>query len=286
MALPIFTLALIGLGLLALIAGGLITLISAFRESILWGLIVIFAPFGNLIFTCCHWGRARIGFLTTIAGAAMIAGGVLTTSNFGDQIAQGLNERFPGHDFKFVEKPKAPPVEDLNSQIAEKRKALEDLQAAFAHAGRDLPAKYQQLEQRRKSLKADDQAAITKFNEEAAVYQAQNQHLKVMQQQIAGTQAALDQLIDARSRAAVAKRPAAGKQVVMYTTQTCPACKVAKQYLAQKGIPYQEIDVQSSRDGMEAFRKLGGNGVPLIMVGEKRMEGFNSQEFEKMLAAG
>ena len=96
-------------------------------------------------------------------------------------------------------------------------------------------------------------------------------------------QTALDQLLDARSRAKAGGGAGGGKQVIMYTTSHCPACKAAKQYLAQKGIPYREIDVEASRDGMEAFQKLGGHGVPLITVGEKKMEGFNSQELEKML---
>lgn len=73
------------------------------------------------------------------------------------------------------------------------------------------------------------------------------------------------------------------KQVVIYTTSHCPYCKQAKQYFAQKGIRYREIDVETSMSGKEAFRKLGGNGVPLIMVGDKKVDGFNAQELDRLL---
>jgi hypothetical protein len=45
----------------------------------------------------------------------------------------------------------------------------------------------------------------------------------------------------------------------------------------------KEIDVEASREGMAAFQKLGGRGVPLILVGDQKMEGFNSQRLEQML---
>jgi glutaredoxin len=88
-----------------------------------------------------------------------------------------------------------------------------------------------------------------------------------------------------RNTVAAAANPQARsmKQVVIYTTSHCPYCKQAKQYFAQKGIPYREVDVETSLTGKEAFRKLGGNGVPLIMVGDKKVDGFNAQELDRLL---
>jgi glutaredoxin-like YruB-family protein len=166
----------------------------------------------------------------------------------------------------------------LDTQILDQRQKLEALQSAFAQNGAQLTAEYQALDAQRKALKQGDTAAITKFNVAAADYQTRNQQRKQMQQDIDAGQKQLDALLDARSRAA------ATPKVLMYTTSHCPACKAAKQYLAQKGVPYQEIDVEQSRDGAEAFQKLGGRGVPLIMVGEKRMDGFNPQALEAVLA--
>jgi glutaredoxin len=289
MAPTIYSIVLLALGALLALVGFILLLVAAFRESVLWGLIVIFAPLGSFIYTCVHWSQAKAGFLASLVGTFMCIGAVITLTDSRGVLAQvAAQHQIPG--WAGEAGPKAAAGVDLNAQIAEKRQSLETLQAAFAHAGRDLPAEYQQLEKRRKVLKTGDEAAITKFNEDAAAYQARNTKLKEMQKEITGKQAALDQLLDARSRAKVpgagtsaGARSASAKKVVMYSTSHCPACKVAKQYLTQKGIPYQEIDVETSREGQEAFQRLGGTGVPLIVVGEKKMTGFNSQELERML---
>jgi glutaredoxin/Tfp pilus assembly protein PilN len=281
MTLPILSLVLIGLGVLAALAGSIVLLVAAFRESALWGLIVLFAPLGNLIFTCVHWSRAKLGFLLTVAGVLICVGAVFTLPDARATLLQASSGKFPSLTAQAA--PPPPTAADFTTQIAEKRKLVEDLQTAFATYGQELPPQFKELEKRRTALKTGDEAAIAKFNEDAAAYQAKNKRQREIQQEIAGAQSALDQLLDARSRAAMGARPGGSKQVLMYTTSHCPACKMAKQYMAQKGIPYQEIDVESSRDGMAAFQKLGGRGVPLIMVGDKRMEGFNSQQLEQML---
>lgn len=277
---PIFSIVVICLGVLLMLIGSLMLLVSAFRQSIVWGLVVIFAPCGNLIYTCLHWSRARTSFFTGLVGTGIFLLGVFTLPEVRAQIADGT---FWQEDSK--------KVEDLSAQIADERKHIEELQTAFAGFARDLPGEYQQLEKRRTSLKPGDDAAIAKFNEDAAAYQVKNKRHKEIQQELSTAQTELDRLLEKRARAAADKARSGGKTsasagskpVIMYTTSHCPACKMAKQYMAQKSIPYQEIDVEASRDGMEAFQRLGGHGVPLIMVGDKKMEGFNSQELDRLL---
>jgi glutaredoxin-like YruB-family protein len=75
----------------------------------------------------------------------------------------------------------------------------------------------------------------------------------------------------------------AAKQVVVYTTSHCPYCVKAKQYLTQKGVPYREIDIERSSAGEAAYRQLGGNGVPLIMVGNTKVEGFDAKALDRLL---
>lgn len=281
MSLPAFPLILAGLGLLVALLGSIVLVVSAFRESLLWGFIVLLAPLGNVAYTFVHWSRARVGFLLSLAGILLCVGAVCTLPDARNLLLQASQARLAGR-FGPAAAAQTPPM-DLSAQILQKRQQVEELQGAFAAFGQELPALYKELEKRRTSLKADDAAAIAKFNEAAAAYQARNQHHREIQQQLIAAQTALDQLLDARSRSAAATRSGGGKQVVMYTTSHCPACKTAKQYLAQKGVSYQEIDVESSRDGMAAFQKLGGRGVPLIIVGDKKMEGFNSQELDRLL---
>ena len=248
-------------------------LVAAFRQSIVWGLVTLFVPFGGIVFTCLHWAEARAGFLANLIGTGICLGGLYTIPMMQERLWQISGSLTGAHA-----PAKAPSAASLDAQIQQERQTIESLQAAFAQDGASLTKEYQALDAQRKALKPADTAAITKFNEAAAAYQARNVRRKQMQAEIDAAQKKLESLLDARARAA-----AAAPKVVMYTTSHCPACKAAKQYLAEKGVPYQEIDVETSREGAEAFQKLGGRGVPLILVGDKKMEGFSAQALDALL---
>jgi glutaredoxin-like YruB-family protein len=273
MSLPWYNLAAIGIGALIATIGGILLLIAAFRQSIVWGLVVLLAPLGNLVFTCLHWAESKSAFFASLIGTVILFAGAFTIPDVQAQLWQIAAFKGGLHP--------ASSAPDLNTDIQNHRQQLDSLQAAFTQDGADLTRQYQALDAQRKALKPADTAAIAKFNEAAAAYQARNAARKQMQQHIATTQQELEALLDTRSRNAT--QAAASKKVVMYTTSHCPACKAAKQYLAQKGVPYDEVDVETSRDGAQAFQKLGGRGVPLILVGDKKMEGFSPQALDALL---
>lgn len=75
---------------------------------------------------------------------------------------------------------------------------------------------------------------------------------------------------------------ASPEQVVIYTTTWCGVCKKAKGYFKRKQIPYTEYDVEKSRKGRRDYKKLKGKGVPIILVGEQRMNGFSAARFQSM----
>ncbi len=77
----------------------------------------------------------------------------------------------------------------------------------------------------------------------------------------------------------------ATRQIVIYSTPTCPICKRAKEYLTKKGIPYQEIDVAADRKAaQEMIQKSGQMGVPVIIVDNELMVGFNQSKLDALLA--
>jgi glutaredoxin len=82
--------------------------------------------------------------------------------------------------------------------------------------------------------------------------------------------------------------PAAGARdpVKIFTTAWCGFCKKAKNQLAARGVPFREIDVEASDSGRREFAALGGRGVPVILVGSQRMDGFDAAGLDAMLAAG
>lgn len=71
-------------------------------------------------------------------------------------------------------------------------------------------------------------------------------------------------------------------QVTMYSTSWCGHCKNARNYFAARRIAYREIDVEKSAEAAREFKALGGDGVPLILVGGKAMSGFDPESFEAL----
>lgn len=262
-----------GTGLLIAVIAWIVVLINAWRQHIGWFLLALF-PFGRFIFVCRHWSETKGSFLMTYVGVVIMFASIFAVPEVREQAMKDIQAKMGI---------KETPPRNFTAEIQEHRDQLESLQASFAQDGVELTKQYQQLDVQRKALKPGDAEAITKFNEAAAAYQARNTARKKMQQQMDTTQKELDELLEARSRNAARNASNNSKKVVMYTTSHCPACKAAKQYFAQKGVSYDEIDVETSRSGYEEFRKLGGQGVPLIMVGDKRLEGFNPTALDAML---
>ena len=74
------------------------------------------------------------------------------------------------------------------------------------------------------------------------------------------------------------------KTVVVYSTPTCPYCHRAKEYLSQKGVTYTDYDVSKDRErAREMIEKSGQMGVPVIMVGEEVIVGFDQGRLDSLL---
>ena len=71
-------------------------------------------------------------------------------------------------------------------------------------------------------------------------------------------------------------------KVVIYGTTWCHTCDKAKHYFRKNNIPYVSYDVEKTRVGKMDFRLLRGKSVPIIIVGNKRMNGFSVSRFESL----
>lgn len=71
--------------------------------------------------------------------------------------------------------------------------------------------------------------------------------------------------------------------VIMYTTQWCPYCHQARLYFKRHAFSYIEYDIEASAENQANYQALNGIGLPLILVGDKRMEGFSPRSFEDLL---
>jgi glutaredoxin len=72
------------------------------------------------------------------------------------------------------------------------------------------------------------------------------------------------------------------RQVVIYTTDWCGVCSQAKRHFKLNNIPYKEYDVEKSSRGRRDFKRLNGSGVPIILVGNQRMNGFSPERFDQL----
>lgn len=70
--------------------------------------------------------------------------------------------------------------------------------------------------------------------------------------------------------------------VVIYTTQSCGYCKQAISYFKRKKIAFTEYDIEKDMAARKRHQQMGASGVPVIIVGKKRMNGFSEQGFEKI----
>ncbi|MDH3695024.1 MAG: DUF4124 domain-containing protein [Gammaproteobacteria bacterium] len=75
-----------------------------------------------------------------------------------------------------------------------------------------------------------------------------------------------------------------GGGVKIYTATWCTWCERAKTYMHSKGIVFNEYDVENSVIGRQEYKRLNGKGVPIILVGSQRMNGFNPDRLDQMLA--
>ncbi len=72
--------------------------------------------------------------------------------------------------------------------------------------------------------------------------------------------------------------------VKVYSTQTCPYCDMAKQYLRSRGVEFEDIDVsQNHAAAMEMIQKSGQNGVPQIEINGRIIVGFNKPAIDAAL---
>jgi len=72
--------------------------------------------------------------------------------------------------------------------------------------------------------------------------------------------------------------------ITIYTTPTCAYCKLVKDYFKEEGVEYEEKDVTAdtaARD--EMIQKSGQMGVPVIMVGDQVVVGFDKDKLAGLI---
>jgi len=72
------------------------------------------------------------------------------------------------------------------------------------------------------------------------------------------------------------------KQTVMYATSWCGYCKKAREYFRKTKIPYTEYNIEKNKQAKRTYDSFGGKGVPVIFVGQERINGFDISSFNEI----
>lgn len=75
------------------------------------------------------------------------------------------------------------------------------------------------------------------------------------------------------------------KNVTIYSTPTCSYCKAAKAFFKENNVSYTEHDVAADREkAQEMMAKSGQMGVPVILVGDDLVVGFDEDRLKTLLS--
>ncbi|WP_457667397.1 glutaredoxin family protein [Thiolapillus sp.] len=72
-------------------------------------------------------------------------------------------------------------------------------------------------------------------------------------------------------------------RITLYSSSGCTHCRQLKQWLRQHGIRFVEMDVQRNSRAFKDFQRHGGRGVPLLLVGARKIQGFNPKQLSAQL---
>lgn len=72
-------------------------------------------------------------------------------------------------------------------------------------------------------------------------------------------------------------------KVKVYTSNTCPYCTMAKDYLKEKDVDFEEKNVQTDKEARDELMAMGYTGVPVICIDDEEIVGFDKKRIDELL---
>lgn len=73
-------------------------------------------------------------------------------------------------------------------------------------------------------------------------------------------------------------------KVIVYSTPTCPYCTMAKTYLSEQNVPFEDHNVAvDHQKAQEMIQKSGQMGVPVIDIDGNVIVGFDRGAMKSLL---
>lgn len=73
------------------------------------------------------------------------------------------------------------------------------------------------------------------------------------------------------------------KEIVMYSSDTCPHCQTAKDFLKKSGYKYHEKNISKDPGARQELMNLKIMGVPAFLIGEESIVGLDLKRIEHLL---
>lgn len=64
-------------------------------------------------------------------------------------------------------------------------------------------------------------------------------------------------------------------KVILYATSWCSYCEEARVLLEDNEIDYFEYDIEKSQKGNTQHKRLGGNGIPVLLINGEVINGYD-----------
>ena len=87
----------------------------------------------------------------------------------------------------------------------------------------------------------------------------------------------------AASKSGGKPKPKSQKPVALFTAPGCKWCATAKKYLKDKGIRFRTIDISTNNQAAKDCLKHGCRGVPVVLIGNRWICGFDQKSIDKEL---
>jgi glutaredoxin len=76
------------------------------------------------------------------------------------------------------------------------------------------------------------------------------------------------------------RQPASRFPVVLYATMPCVPCDQSRQWLRQRGVPFNEYSVNKPNDITTLKGKFGDTQLPVVTIGGQVIKGFSAAELQ------
>jgi len=72
-------------------------------------------------------------------------------------------------------------------------------------------------------------------------------------------------------------------RVIIFTSSSCPWCNRVKQYLREKRFRFREVNVERDAEGARELRRRNIMGVPVVLINNHPIVGFDKAKIDKLL---